>query len=110
MRLASIKKNREFRRIYAEGLSTADKFLVLYRSPKREEAARIGISISRKVGGAVVRNRIKRRIKEILRKNIGRLGNYDIIFVVRVAANKADFEDLEKSVNHFLVKTLATGK
>ena len=99
MKLPTIKKNHEFRTIYSKGQSIADKNLVLYSRAKHSDSPRFGISVSSKVGGAVVRNRIKRQIKEILRINIDSISDeYDIIFVIRVKCRQADFSDIERSV------------
>ena len=105
MKLPTIKKNYEFRSIYSKGKSLADKNLVLHNCEKRLDFSRFGISISSKVGKAVTRNKIKRQIKEILLNNIDRISDeYDIIFVVRVKCNQADFSEIERSVLKLLKK------
>ena len=105
MQLDFIKKNREFRYIYNHGESLANRHLVCYKYPKREETHRFGVSISGKVGHAVVRNRIKRQIKEILREFYDEISDeYDIIFIVRVRCNEADFRQIRKSTYDILRK------
>ena len=105
MKLPTIKKNYEFRSIYSKKKSLADKNLVLYFYKKRLDFSRFGISISSKVGKAVIRNKIKRQIKEILLNNIDSISNeYDIIFVIRVKCNQASFSEIEKSVQKLLKK------
>lgn len=97
--MQSIKKNSRFRQIYAEGKSRADRYLVMYRSRSRDGEAHLGITVSGKIGHAAVRNRIRRRIREIIRLNGGRIiDGYDIIFVARKPAPDADYRTLEKSV------------
>jgi ribonuclease P protein component len=94
----SIKKNTEFRTIYGHKRSIADRNLVLYCWPKRMPNPRLGISISKKVGKAVLRNRIKRQIKEIMHCNQQACDcPYDIIFVVRAACAEASFSEIEAS-------------
>jgi ribonuclease P protein component len=103
--METIKKNREFRVIYNTAKSIADRNLVLYYKPNGREQTRFGISISAKVGGSVTRNKIKRRIKEILRGNNERISEgYDIIFIVRVKCANADFGQIKKSVRYLLNK------
>lgn len=111
MKLPTIKKNREFRYIYSHSRSVSDKNLILYKHKKRENNIRFGISISSKVGNAVVRNRLKRQLKEILRNNIDSIRDeYDIIFVVRVRCRDAGFDEIEKSVFSLMRKLSLTVK
>ena len=99
----TIKKNREFRSVYSAAPSLADKYLVLYYTENQTTESRFGISVSGKVGHAVVRNKIKRRIKEILRLKHDRIEQgYDIIFIVRVRAADASYDRLNKSVTKLL--------
>ena len=101
----SIKKNKEFRFIYNKGKSIADSRLVLHKVSRSQTSARLGISISSKVGNAVVRNKIKRRIKEIIRINEEDILNTDdIVFVVRVRCKDADFYQIQESVWYLLKK------
>jgi ribonuclease P protein component len=62
-----LSRSGEFDRVYREGSSHGNRFLVVYSFPRSEEAegdARLGVSVGRKVGGAVERNRIKRALRE----------------------------------------------
>ena len=64
-----LSRSGDFQRVYREGSSRANRYLVLYRFPRAEEAAgedgpRLGVSVGRKVGGAVQRNRVKRVLRE----------------------------------------------
>ena len=61
-----LSRSAEFDRVYREGRSHASRHLVLYSFPRQEdaEAARLGVSVGRKVGGAVERNRVKRLLRE----------------------------------------------
>ncbi len=107
MHLNFIKNNREFRYIYNNGISLANRNLVCYKYPRREEKPRFGVSVSGKVGIAVVRNKIKRQLKEILAEFIksGILSDeYDIIFIVRVRCAGEDFGSIRKSAYDILRK------
>ena len=62
-----LSRSGEFERVYREGTSHANRFLVVYNFPRSEDAgedSRLGVSVGRKVGGAVERNRIKRALRE----------------------------------------------
>jgi ribonuclease P protein component/putative membrane protein insertion efficiency factor len=101
----SIKKNKDFRRVYAEAKSYANSDLVVYFLPNGTDPTRFGISISSKVGNAVARNKIKRQIKEILRHNLDIIRKgYDIIFIVRIRCKTASFAQITGSVMHLLKK------
>lgn len=101
--MQSIKKNSRFREIYARGESKANKTLVLYKIKNDLPESRLGITVSGKVGKAHVRNKIKRRIKEIIRIEQDRLiSGYDLIFIARVKSAECDYAMLESSVNHLL--------
>lgn len=83
-----LSRSSDFQRVYRQGSSTASRFLVLYsfrRSPEAgDEGPRLGLSVSKKLGGAVVRNRIKRLLREAFRACEGRLAKeYDYVVIAR---------------------------
>ncbi len=104
--LTGLKKQSDFSRVYRQGRSKADSLLVLYSLAREEGAeARLGISVSKKVGNSVVRHRIKRRLKEIARLNPGAFPEgRDFILIARVKAAEADYHDLERSVLRLAAK------
>ena len=80
----TIKENRTFRQIYRRGRSAVTPFLVLYCRPNRLGRNRLGITVSTKLGGAVVRNRARRRLREVFRLAQPDLRTgYDVILVAR---------------------------
>ena len=95
----SLKKNHEFRRLYNKGKSAASQCVVVYCRRNGKAENRIGITVSTKIGGAVQRNRIRRRLKEIYRLNEGKLPiGYDIIIVARMRSRFAGYREIENSV------------
>ena len=83
-----LSRSSDFQRIYRRGSSTASRFLVLYtfkRSPDSDgESPRLGLSVSRKLGGAVVRNRVKRLLREAFMAYAKSLSKeYDFVLIAR---------------------------
>ena len=97
----SLKKNRDFKTVYSNGKSRANKYLVMYVMKNGTEKNRIGISVSKKVGNSVVRHHLTRLIREIYRLNEHYFKKgLDIIFIVRVNAKSIDYHTLEKALMH----------
>jgi len=83
-----LSRSSDFRRIYRQGSSTASRFLVLYsfKRPAETDAEgpRLGLSVSKKLGGAVVRNRVKRLLREAFQGCAGHLSEeYDLVVIAR---------------------------
>ncbi len=103
--MQSIKHNSRFRTVYSKGESIADRYLVLYKLASQTAESHLGITVSGKVGKAVVRNKIKRQIKEIIRLSECPIKEgYDIIFLARRPAPEANYADLKNSVMRLLKK------
>ena len=80
-----LTRSSDFQRVYRQGSSTASRFLVVhyFAQPARGEP-RLGLSVSKKLGGAVVRNRVKRLLRETFRECAARLpANYDYVLIAR---------------------------
>ena len=97
-----LKKNRAFQYVYRRGHSAACRNLVLLLAPGRE--LKVGFSVSRKVGNAVIRNKTKRRLRECFRPHLGDVKNGLYVFVARPAAAEATFEALWKDTAYLLRK------
>ena len=93
---SSLKLNHVFRRLY-HSKGVADGLLVLYARKNRTEGNRVGITVSKKLGKANVRNRIRRRLREVYRLNEDRfLPGWDIVVVARTKAIHVPFADLTR--------------
>lgn len=83
-----LSRSSDFQRIYRQGSSTASRFLVLYSFKRPAETGaegpRLGLSVSKKLGGAVVRNRVKRLLREAFQSCAGHLAEeYDLVLIAR---------------------------
>jgi ribonuclease P protein component len=93
-----LSRSAEFDRVYRQGRSHGSRVLVLYAFPRADdEEARFGLSVSRKVGGAVERNRVKRLLREAYREEAPRVKRgHDLVVLARPEARAlADREGLE---------------
>ena len=92
----TLKKNSDFRRLYAKGKSAVTPYLVVYTRPNRLGENRLGYTVSVKLGHAVVRNRVRRRLREIYRLNAPRLRQgHDIVIVARSRAVGSEYRKLD---------------
>lgn len=100
-RFNSLKKNNDFLFVYQNGKSYANKYLVMYVVNTERQDARIGISVSKKVGNSVVRHRFVRLVRESFRLNKDILkNNIDIVVVARAAAKDKKFDKIESAFLH----------
>ena len=94
----TLKKNSDFRRLYAKGKSAVTPCLVLYCRRNRRGENRHGFTVSAKLGHAVQRNRVRRRLREICRLNDPALKQgWDIVVVARSRAVGAPYRKLESA-------------
>ena len=95
---ASLKQNHLFRRAYQRGKTAADGNLALSIRRNGQRDNRLGLTVSTKVGNAVVRNRVRRRLREIYRLNEDKLiSGVDVVVVARVRSSGARYRHLERS-------------
>lgn len=108
-RFKTLTLNKEFKRLYYQGRKRNAYLLVTYAKPNRRRCCRIGITAGKKVGNAVVRNRIRRMIREafrVLEKEMD-LRGYDFVFVARSNAYGKKMNDVYREMKKqvdFLVK------
>ena len=97
----SLKKNRDFRTVYRDGKSYANRLLVMYTLKNDSDRNRLGISVSKKVGNSVVRHRVTRLIREAYRLNRANIDvGYDIVIVARPSSKDKKCQDIESALMH----------
>ena len=93
----SLKSNRDFRRLYSRGKRAVSPTLALYARRGRPEQNRLGITVSKKLGNAVTRNKVCRRLREVYRLHEEQfLPGRDIVVVARVRAAHVSYQVLER--------------
>ncbi|WP_373230412.1 ribonuclease P protein component [Cohnella sp.] len=102
-----LRKREDFNVVYRYGRSFANsQFVVYWRRRSQKGSFRMGVSASSKLGNAVVRNRLRRMVKEIVRLNAGKLlEDTDLILIVRKPALSLPYKEMESSILHVLRKS-----
>jgi len=100
-----LHQNKKFQAVYRSGKSYANRMVVLYVLPNHSHMRRIGFAAGKKLGGAVVRNRVKRLLRESYRLNQSQLiDGVDLVLVGRQAAVKSDRMAVSKAFIHLCGK------
>lgn len=97
----SLKKNSDFQKVYRQGKSYANRYLVMYMMENGTGRNRIGISVSKKVGNSIVRHRLKRLIKEAYRLQEELFqSNLDIVIIARMSAKEISYREVKSALLH----------
>jgi len=100
-----LTRNHEFKRLYSKGKNAASQYAVVYCRRNGMLVNRLGITVSTKVGGAVVRNRVRRRFKEIYRLFECQLSEgHDIVLVARVKSRYSSYAELDDAIQSLFRK------
>lgn len=98
----------DFRQAYREGTRIANDRIIVHARTRAAGPARIGIAVRRQLGGAVRRNRMKRRLREASARAYRALpGGVDVVIVPRISAAEASFEELVAALTELFDRTRA---
>jgi len=98
-----ITKNFEFINVYRAGRRLSCPYFNMYVKKNSLGKTRLGVSISKKVGKSVVRNKLKRRIKEVFRNNLKNVKNgFDVVISVKPEMAKIDYRQITKEIKNIL--------
>ena len=100
-----VKRSQDFDNIIRKKQSFANRQLVIYYQKNNLDHMRLGISVSKKLGKAHERNRLKRYVRESFKTRKDFLKNYDIIIIVRPAAKGLSFLEFGSSIDHVLKRS-----
>ena len=100
-----LKKRKEFGYIYKNGACVHGKYLTLLYTPSKLKRARIGFSVSKKVGKAYIRNKVKRRLRAAVRAILPNMkANTNYIFLAKTGIDTLEYQDIDREVQNILRK------
>lgn len=98
-----VRDNERFQKIRREGQSYTNELLVMCTLTNGLPYSRFGFSVSNRIGGAVIRNQIKRRLREIIRLRMEQIrAGWDIVFVAKHPIRKADYHQMDAACARLL--------
>ena len=97
-----VKSEKDFNAIFKVGQSFANRKFVIYKLEKKQKHFRVGISVSKKLGNAVMRNKIKRRIRHVLIAHQAELATLDFVVIARKGVEILTYPELEQNLLHVL--------
>ena len=98
-----VKREKDFKAIFTDGTSFANRKFVIYQLDNQKKHFRVGLSVSKKLGNAVTRNQIKRRIRHILQNaKVGIAEAVDFVVIARKGVETLGYAEMEKNLLHVL--------
>lgn len=108
-RESRLRRNEDFQRVRREGRSYPSPWLVLVVAPNELAHSRFGIAAGKRIGNAVVRNRVKRRLREAVRLRQTRIApGWDVVLIARESLADASYEQLDQAVGQLLKRARLT--
>jgi ribonuclease P protein component len=105
----ALTKSAQYLAVYKSGKAWVDDLVVVKALPNELEFSRYGFSVAKEIGKAVVRNRVRRLLKEIARVTVVKSG-WDIVFIARPGSANADYHQIKKSMAKLLSRAHLTNR
>lgn len=100
-----LKKHYQFNYVYKHGTSYSGHTMVVYATPSQTKNIKVGFAVTKKIGNAVKRNLIRRRLREIVFPEIQNLKqNYNLILIAKENAYNASFDELQREFRKLITK------
>ncbi|MFN8497236.1 MAG: ribonuclease P protein component [Anaerolineae bacterium] len=104
-RQSRLRANQDFQRVRREGRSWSSPLAVLIAAPNAADHTRFGFAVGKRIGNAVTRNRVKRRLREAVRLHGAAVApGWDLVFVAREPIREATFGDIESAVCNLMAR------
>lgn len=108
---ARLRQRHQFLHARRRGQRAEGRWVVVYAVPNEVGRSRLGVTASRRVGNAVVRNRWKRRLREIFRRNKHHFGDHhDVVIIVKHGRSMPEFDPLRRDVYRTVARAIGDGR
>ncbi|WP_162011129.1 ribonuclease P protein component [Streptococcus sp. S784/96/1] len=97
-----VKREKDFKLVFQKGTSVANRKFVVYSLPKDQPHFRVGLSVSKKLGNAVVRNRVKRRLRHLVKDLSPHLVTTDFVIIARKGVESLTYQEMKSNLIHVL--------
>lgn len=97
-----VRSDKDFQAIFDKGTSVANRKFVVYQLEKNQKHYRVGISAGKKLGNAVTRNAVKRKIRHAIMELSPDLTNHDFVIIARKGVEELDYHEVKKNLQHVL--------
>lgn len=97
-----VKSDKDFQAIFSQGQNVANRKFVVYRLAKKQDHYRVGLSVGKKIGNAVMRNAIKRKLRHVLMELAPNLRHDDFVVIARKGVEELDYHEIKRNLIHVL--------
>ncbi|MGT2934123.1 ribonuclease P protein component [Streptococcus catagoni] len=97
-----VKREKDFQAVFDKGESTANRKFVIYFLEKEQDHFRVGISVGKRIGNAVTRNAVKRKIRHVLMEFTDHLKQDDFVVIARKGVEDLDYQQVKQNLQHVL--------